>query len=61
MNTTEQKVHGFARSKDGSIVHKIDCPHARVSWNWADGMTDWEVIGAVLARRWLRLCKKCFR
>lgn len=49
----------LARSKDGSVVHRADCLHARVRWRWADGKPLWVVAQTVMEASWLKACRLC--
>lgn len=50
------------RSLDGRVIHRDGCKRAgnAVRWHWADGMTDGEVIVAMLAYDHLQAARCCF-
>ncbi len=48
----------LARSRDGRVIHRDDCRHARVSWYWPDGVTADELLNAKLSMGY-RTCRTC--
>lgn len=49
----------LARSRDGGVVHRSDCRHARVPWRWADKWPTWVVAETVRSTPWLSACRVC--
>lgn len=56
---SEETMSGFARSKDGDVVHRASCRHARIPWRWADNKPLWVVAQVVRSTGWLRECGIC--
>ena len=48
----------LARSYDGSMVHKLECQHARTPWVWTADKFPYEVYRSVY-RMGMRLCGHC--
>ena len=48
----------LARSKNGLVIHRDTCKHARVPWPGADPITDDELLSAKL-RFGYRVCRVC--
>ena len=55
--TTPQQRH-LARSRNGRVIHRASCRHARVLWPGADSVTDDE-LWQVKMELGYRVCKVC--
>lgn len=51
----------LARNRDGTMIHRIDCPIRGVTsrpWLWADDQSP-EAVCAVMMRNNYRACRRC--
>jgi hypothetical protein len=48
----------LARSKDGHVIHRVDCKHARMPWPGADKVSDDELLSVKL-RFGYKVCRVC--
>ena len=51
-------LRSLARSRDGRVIHRDDCRHARIPWYWADKVDADELLHVKL-RMGYRTCRTC--
>ena len=48
----------LSRSRDGRVIHRSSCRHARAPWPYADTLSDDELLNAKLYNGY-RICRVC--
>ena len=52
----------YARNRAGEVIHHINCVHrgeTSVPWDYADGMTNEDIVRKTAECCWLRACQFC--